>query len=73
MMLREMKSSRMGGMLSIDVSYYQFIVFLLANPGVPTQGYVPLRGMGTGWVLGTWGFIPVLPYPIYLHTCNPIC
>ena len=39
-----------------------FVVLFLANPGVPTQGYVPLRGMGTGWALDTWGFTPVLPY-----------
>ena len=39
------------------------IAFLLANPGVPAQGYVPLGGMGMGWVMDTWGFTPVLPYP----------
>ena len=39
-----------------------FISFLLANPGVPAQGYVPLGGMGMGWVVDTRGFTPVLPY-----------
>ena len=38
------------------------VAFLLANPGVPTQGYIPLGGMGAGWVVDTWGFTPVLPY-----------
>ena len=37
MMLKEMRrSSMMGGIQSIDVSYDPFIVFLLVNPGVPT-------------------------------------
>ena len=29
---------------------------------VPAQGYVPLGSMGTGWVMDTQGFTPVLPY-----------
>ena len=46
------------------------VAFLLANPGVPAQGYVPLGGMGTGWVVDTQGFTPVLPYPCPL--CSPV-
>ena len=53
----------MGGIQLIDVSYDPSVVFLLANPGVPAQGYryLPLGGMGTGWALDTQGFTPVLP------------
>ena len=51
----------MGGIQSSDVSYDPSVVFLLANPRVPAQGYIPLGGMGMGWALDTLGFIPVLP------------
>ena len=62
MMLKEMRrSSMMGGIQSSDVSYDPSVVFLLVNPRVPAQGYVPLRGTGTGWALDTRGFTPVLP------------
>ena len=56
----------------------QIMTQALANPGVPDvpwgtgrtpdvpltpgQGYVPLGGMGMGWVVDTRGFTPVHPY-----------
>ena len=43
------------------VGMYLHIAFLLANHGVPMQGYIPLGGMGTGWVVDTWGFTLVFP------------
>ena len=52
-----------------------FVVLFLANPRVPTQGYIPLGGMGTGWALDTQGFTPVLPYLGILwnpNTCIPL-
>ena len=54
--------------------------FLLANPKIPTQGYIPPRGYGYGLGHGvhmdTQGFTPVLPYSqsyignIILCVCN---
>ena len=52
-LLTEVEGS-MRSVLMLHVSYYPFQPFmalLLAKPGVPAQGYVPLGDMGTGWVI----------------------
>ena len=47
----------------------------LGQPQEPTQGYIPLGGMGMGWVMDTWGFTPVLPYMYHSLPCStqPTC